>query len=235
MTFDNKTFVIIGASSGIGNATAQKLIENGAEVYNFSRTPSSIEGIKNIQLDILADEFPEGSLPETVDGLIYCPGSIKLKPFQSLKNEDFNSDFEINVIGAVKAIKGSIKALRKSEKSSIVLFSTVAVSQGMSFHSSVAASKGAVEGLVKSLAAEFSKSKIRVNAIAPSLVDTPLASSFISSDEKRKTAEQRHPLSEIGEPKDIADAVCFLLSDSTKWMTGQVINIDGGLSSIKSL
>jgi NAD(P)-dependent dehydrogenase (short-subunit alcohol dehydrogenase family) len=230
-----KNILIVGGSSGIGNATAQQLKAAGADVYNASRRPSGISGVGDIELDITTDFSTIDGLPSVLDGLVYCPGSINLKPFQSLKIEDFQADFNINVLGAIRVIKASLKSLKSSSSASIVLFSTVAVSQGMNFHSSVAVSKGAIEGLTKSLAAEFSRSGIRVNAIAPSLTDTPMAAALLSTEEKRKASEDRHPLKGVGNPEDFAEAVSYLLSDATKWMTGQILRIDGGMSTIKNL
>ena len=174
------------------------------------------------------------TLPETLQGLVYCPGTIVLKPFQRLTADDFKEDFNINLLGAVKVIQGCIKQLRKSPSgASIVLFSTVAVKTGMPFHASVASAKAAVEGLTRSLAAEFAP-RIRVNAIAPSLTDTPLAQNLLSSEEKRKASADRHPLKRIGTPQEIARAAAHLLSDAGAWITGQVMPIDGGMSSLRT-
>lgn len=230
MTFKSKQIAVVGGTSGIG-ASVLELIGDSATVYNISRGEAA--GSTNIQLDVTSNFEKIEGLPDELHGLVYCPGSINLRPFQSLKPEDYQKDFEINVLGAVKVIKASLKSLKKSKNASIVLFSTVAVSQGMSFHASVAASKGAVEGLVRSLAAEFAKSGIRVNAIAPSLTDTPMAEALLSSDEKRKASDDRHPLGRIGKPEDLAYAVRYLLYDQSSWMTGQVIHLDGGMSAIR--
>lgn len=132
-------------------------------------------------------------------------------------------------------IKAVLKPLKASGAASVVMFSTVAVIQGMNFHTSIAASKGAIEGVTRSLAAEFAKANIRVNAIAPSLTDTPLASSLLSSDERRKMSEDRHPIKAIGEAKDMAAMVQFLLSENAKWVTGQILHVDGGLSSVRTV
>jgi len=231
-----KNILIVGASSGVGLATAELLGAQGVNLYTISRTepklPSSLD-YKHINHDVLGNDFPDDFLPETIDALIYCPGSINLKPFRSLTPDAFREDYEINVIGAVKTIKAALKPMKKAEGSpSVVLFSTVAVQQGMAFHGSVAAAKGAVEGLTRSLAAELSP-KIRVNCIAPSLVNTPLASKILSSEDRIKASHERHPLKRFGEPNDIAQTAAFLVSDNASWITGQIIGVDGGLSSLR--
>lgn len=167
--------------------------------------------------------------------MAYRPGTINLKPFARLTEADFLADFKINVLGAVKCIQTCLPALKKSGTASIVMFSTVAVQTGMNFHSSIAASKGAIEGLTKSLAAEFASSKIRVNTLAPSLTDTPLAHHLISTPEKKETSDKRHPLGRIGTSTELADATFFLLSPNSSWITGQIIGIDGGMSSVRTL
>lgn len=233
--FEGKSVLIVGASSGIGKASAEALIRRGAKVYNASRTPSGVVGIVNLSLDVTLDFAQIEGLPDQLDGLVYCPGSINLKPFQSLKPGDFLTDFEINVLGAVRVVRACLRQLKASAPSGIVFFSTVAVSQGMGFHASIAASKGAVEGLSRSLAAELSRSKVRVNTIAPSLTDTPMASGLLSSEEKRKASEDRHPIKGIGSPEELAGAVVYLLSDASRWITGQVLHVDGGMSSVRPL
>jgi NAD(P)-dependent dehydrogenase (short-subunit alcohol dehydrogenase family) len=163
----------------------------------------------------------------------YCPGTIRLKPFQRLTREDFFEDLQVNLLGAVHIIKACLPNLKNSATgASIVLFSTVAVTTGMPFHASIASAKGAVEGLTRSLAAELAP-RIRVNAIAPSLTDTPLAASMLSSDEKRQAAAERHPIKRIGSPQDIARMAVFLLSDAANWVTGQVLHVDGGMSTLR--
>lgn len=233
----HKNFVIIGGSKGIGHAIVQRLTQQNHRVIVISRTLDQLESnplIEYIQKDIIKDELSPSELPDVTDGLIYCPGSIVLKPFKSLSEEQFSEDFAINCLGAVKSIKASLNGLKKSESHpSIVLFSTVAVSQGMPFHASIAAAKGAVEGLTKSLAAEFAPT-IRVNCIAPSLTDTPLASKILSSPEKIQAAEQRHPLKSIGNADDLAGMAVFLLSQDAKWISGQILHVDGGMSTLRS-
>ena len=232
-----KNFVIIGGSKGIGQAIVQRLIQENHQVTVISRSVDEMNEnrlINHIQKDIIKEELAATELPDIIDGLIYCPGSIVLKPFKSLSEEQFSDDFAINCLGAVKSIKAALNALKKSvSHPSIVLFSTVAVSQGMPFHASIAAAKGAVEGLTKSLAAEFAPT-IRVNCIAPSLTDTSLASKILSSPEKIQAAEQRHPLKSIGTAEDLAGMAVFLLSQEAKWISGQILHVDGGMSTLRS-
>ncbi|MEX2511748.1 MAG: SDR family oxidoreductase [Cyclobacteriaceae bacterium] len=225
---NDKNIVVIGGNSGIGKGIVDLLEDKGAHVFKYS---SSLSG--DNRLDI-KDDFKEiNGLPEEIHGLVYCPGTIQLKPFHRLSISDFQSDIEINFLGAVKVLQSAQKALKKSSGSSVVLFSTVAVQTGMGFHASVASAKGAVEGLCRSLAAEWANFGIRVNAIAPSLTDTPLAHSILSNEEKKVAASKRHPLGRYGTVEDIAEAAYFLLSEKSSWMTGQVLKIDGGMSTLK--
>lgn len=230
-----KNILIIGASSGIGRQLAAQLAAQGASVYAtyYSGEPSIQENsISWHQVNVL-DEQPDFSfLPEALHGMAYCPGSISLKPFARIKPEDFARDYDLQVIGAVKTIQAALPALKKAEAASIVLFSTVAVQSGFNFHTLVSASKGAVEGLAKALAAELAP-KIRVNAIAPSITDTPLAAALLNTEEKRTANAQRHPLRKIGTPADIANLAEFLLSEKSGWISGQVLHADGGMSSLK--
>jgi len=230
-----KNIVIIGCGQGIGFATAQLLSEKN-NVTGISRSHHPELDHLHIdfqEMDILSGNLDEINFPEIVDGLVYLPGSINLKPFNRLSAEDFTRDFEINVTGAVKIIQKLLPALKKSETASVVLFSSVAAKLGMPFHSSVSASKSAVEGLTKSLAAEFSAQKIRFNCIAPSLTDTHLASQLLSTPEKREASAKRHPLQRTGNAEEMAKMVEFLLSDNASWITGQIIGIDGGMGSTK--
>lgn len=228
-------YVIVGGSSGIGLALVKLISQAGGNVLVYSRTGESLVGltnVKHITLDVLTDEIPAETLPELIHGLAYCPGSIVLKPFRSLKAAQFQSDFDINVLGAVKAMKACFKGLKKSGASGVLLFSTVAVQQGMAFHASIAAAKGAIEGLTKSLAAEWAPT-IRVNCIAPSLTDTSLAGRLLSTPEKKEASGARHPLKRVGEAAEIAEMGAFLLSEKAGWMTGQIIGMDGGMSSVR--
>ncbi len=226
-----KRILIAGASSGIGAALAQELSAQSHEVISLSRTEPQIAVSQHIAYDVRNTELPS-AIDGALDGLVYCPGSINLKPFKSLKAADFQNDFEINLLGAVKTIQAYLPNLSASNNASIVLFSTVAVQTGMPYHSSVAAAKGAIEGFARALAAELTP-KIRVNVIAPSLVKTPLAARLTDNETKVATASERHPLKRIGEPEEIASLAAYLLSDNSKWMTGQILHIDGGLSSLK--
>jgi NAD(P)-dependent dehydrogenase (short-subunit alcohol dehydrogenase family) len=230
---ETKKIAIIGASKGIGLALAQQLAELGHEVYaTYSNTTPSLQH-QNItwqQLDVLAPTPLD--LPEVLDGLVYCPGTIALKPFSRFSPTDFQTDYQLQVLGAIQSIQTALPALKKSEQAAIVLFSTVAVQQGLPFHSLVSASKGAIEGLTRSLAAELAP-KIRVNAIAPSLTNTPLAENLLNSDAKREANAARHPLKRIGEASDIAHMAAFLLSDNASWVSGQILHVDGGISSLR--
>ncbi|MEM9855867.1 MAG: SDR family oxidoreductase [Bacteroidota bacterium] len=227
-------YIIIGGSSGIGLTLANTLSEKDHEVHVYSRTKSDElnSSVIHHECDVLKDEITT-DLNE-VNGLVYCPGSINLKPFQSLSENDFSQDFNINVLGAVKSVKAFLRPLKKTEGASIVFYSTVAVGQGMPFHSSVAASKGAIEGFTKSLAAELAP-KVRVNCVAPSITDTPLAAKLLSNDEKKEKSGERHPLKRVGSPEDIAAITSFLLSSEASWITGQIIGVDGGMSTLKPL
>jgi len=226
-----KTFVIIGSTTGIGLSMAEQLAQNN-RVFGVSRREHSEINHPNythFSFDVLADSWDTIPFPEQIDGLVYCPGSIQLKPLKMLTDKVIREDMEINFFGAINCIKAVSDRLQQN--SSILLFSTVAVQQGMPFHASIAAAKGAIEGLTRSLAAEFAP-KVRVNAIAPSIVDTPLAKRLLNNDRKRELISDKHPLKRVGEVKDISELGCFLLSPSASWITGQIIGVDGGKSSI---
>lgn len=224
-------YLVIGGSSGIGKATVNKLLSRKGIVFaTYNQTP--VNGISFHYLDVLDDEYNLSFVPDELHGLVYCPGSINLKPFHRIKPEEFIKDIELQTIGAIRIIQSVLPNL-KAGKGSIVLFSTVAVQQGFNFHSQVATSKGAIEGLTRSLAAELAPT-IRVNCIAPSLTDTPLAEKLLSSNQKSEVNAERHPLKRLGTTEDIANAVLYLLSDTGSWMTGQVMKVDGGMSAIKS-
>jgi len=226
---DTKNYLIIGGNSGIGKAIADQLKKDGHSVILASRKGGDEA---TLLYDATKDELKADDLPAQLHGLVYCPGSINLKPFHRLTDQEFLDDFSLNVLGAVRTIRSVLSLLKNADKSSIVLFSTVAVQQGMPFHASVAASKGAIEGLTRSLAAELAP-KIRVNAIAPSLTNTPLAGKLLSSDDKKKASDERHPLKRTGEADDIAQMATFLLSEQASWVTGQIFHVDGGLSALR--
>jgi len=227
-----KTFLLIGASSAVATELAHSLFAQNNRIIAVSRTEPNAPFETFLQHEITSEE----ALPKiegAIDGLVYFPGSINLKPFRSLKQQDFLADFQLNVLGAIKSIQTYSPNLQLAASASIVLFSTVAVQTGMPFHASVAVSKGAVEGLTRSLAAELAP-KIRVNCIAPSLTKTPMAERLTNSPEKQEASAQRHPLKKIGEPKDLANMVEFLLSEKSSWMTGQILHVDGGMGTLKA-
>ena len=227
-----KNILVVGGSSGIGFEIVKQLHEEH-NIYVANRTNESLSNFKHqfIKIDITEETIDSSLLPESLDGLVYCPGTINLRPFRGLKPEAFISDFNINVMGAIRNIQAVLRNLNQSEHSSIVLFSSVAVQTGMPFHSSIAASKGALEGLTRSLAAELAP-KISVNAIAPSITNTPLADKFLNNEAKMERAIDRHPLKKIGSPKELANAAIFLLKNSS-WITGQIISVDGGIGTLK--
>lgn len=229
-------YLFIGGSTGIGEATAKLLSAEGHEVLMLTRKSEgevNIPGVGINQADVLDLSTQLPAIEGAIDGLVYFPGSINLKPFRSLARKDFEQDMEVNFFGAVRAIQFYMENLKQSQTPSIVLFSTVAAKVGMPFHASVAASKSAVEGLAISLAAEFAP-KIRVNVIAPSLTNTPLAARLLNTEEKQKMAAERHPLKKVGESSDLGQMTAFLLTEKSKWITGQIFHVDGGMSSLKS-
>ena len=225
-----KKILVIGGSKGIGKAIVASLIEKN-KIINLSRTPPSLahENLTHYNCDILTDQLPQ---LDAVDALIYCPGSINLKPISRLKLEDFRADFEINVVGAVKAIQHFLPLLKRGTTPSILLFSTVASKLGMPFHASVAAAKSGVEGLVKSLGAELAPT-IRVNAIAPTVTDTDLASKLLRNERMIDSITERHPLKKFLNPTEVADMAAFLTSDSASSISGQIFQMDCGIVSFK--
>lgn len=224
-----KTFLIVGHRSGIGRALTQLLLDRGDAVVGLSRGSADLThpNLREIQADVL--DWDGTGLPERLDGFVYAPGSINLKPFKGYKADEFRSDFELNALGAALALQKAEKALREGQGSAL-LFSTVAVSQGMSYHASIAMAKGAVEGLVRSLAAEWAPA-VRVNAVAPSLTDTPLASKLLGNEARAAAAAERHPLKRVGQSSDLAAAALALLDNP--WISGQVLGVDGGMSSLR--
>jgi NAD(P)-dependent dehydrogenase (short-subunit alcohol dehydrogenase family) len=234
---DTKNYLIVGGSSGIGLEIARTLHERNNSVYVASRSKDALahlDGLHHLKLDVQEESLVFEALPDVLDGITYCPGTIRLKPFHRLSIDEFLEDWQINFLGAVKTIQACLPRLKKSTSgAAIVLFSTVAVKTGMPFHASVAGAKAAVEGLTRSLAAEFAP-RIRVNAIAPSLTDTPLARGLLSSEEKRKASAERHPAKRIGTPQEVAQIAVHLLSEASAWMTGQIIRVDGGMSALRT-
>lgn len=227
-----KNILLIGGSYGIGLAIAKEL-QYDNKVFIASRTNENISdmNVTHLTFDATTDTLDTSLLPEQIDGLVYCPGSINLRPFKGLKPDAFESDLQVNFIAMVKVIQSILPNLTASKQSSIVVFSSVAASMGMPFHTSVAASKGAIEGFAKALAAEYAP-KIRVNVVAPSLTDTPLADKFLNNDVKREKSAERHPLKRVGTSEDMAQMAHFLLSDKSSWISGQIFHVDGGMSTL---
>ena len=225
-----KKIIIIGGSRGIGKAIVHALSPSH-QIINISR---SVPEYSHANLSHQSCDVTTGDLPEIdeADGLIYCPGSINLKPFKRLSLEDFRTDFEINVMGAVKAIQTYTPALSKSDSGSIVLFSTVATALGMPFHASIATAKSAVEGLTKSLAADLAP-KIRVNAIAPTITKTDLAAKLLRNERMVENTILRHPLKKFLAPSEVASMAAYLISDNSKSISGQVFKLDCGIVSLK--
>ena len=237
MDFTNKNILLVGASSGIGLATAQLLHTLNVNMFTASRHLSpELEALNTTHITYDSTQ-PVGSsfdaLPDVLHGVVYCPGSIKLRPFERIPTEDFQADFDLNVVGAVRVLQATIKRLKKAQGASIVLFSTVAADMGMSFHTSIATAKAAVEGLTRALAAEYAASGVRVNCIAPSLTNPPLAAALLNSPEKAEAGAKRHPLQRIGQPEDLAYTASFLLSDHSSFVTGQTLAVDGGMGKLK--
>ncbi len=229
------TILIVGTSSGIGQQLTSQLSLSGEQIigtYHSNPVLSDSPNVSYHHCNILDDQPDFSYIPEALDGLVFCPGSIVLKPFHRIKPDDFIEDYRLQVIGAIKTIQAALPALKKGITPSIVLFSTAAVQTGLNFHSLVSASKGAIEGMTRALAAELAPT-IRVNCIAPSLTDTPMAANLLNTEEKRTANAQRHPLRRIGTAADIASMAEFLLSAKSGWITGQVMHVDGGISRLK--
>lgn len=227
----NKNYLFAGASSLMAMESAVTLKKQGHTIFGLSRKPVNSVYDKVIELEQYSTEhFP--ALEEHVDGLVYFPGTINLKPFHRLSQAEFFKDFEINALGAAAFVQAYLGNIKKVKSASVVFISTVAVQTGLPFHASVAMAKGAVEGLTRALAAELAPA-IRVNCIAPSLVDTPMSVKLIDTSEKMELMKKRNPMRKVGEASDIANAVSFLLSDYSSWITGQVLAVDGGMHALK--
>ena len=226
--------LIVGHSSGIGKALTELLVPNHRVFGTYCKNPFDFENtrVSSHYLNVMDESCDFSFLPDSLDALVYCPGAINLKPFARTNENEFLNDYRLQVLGAIKCIQHCLPNLKKSNKASIVLFSTVAVKMGFNFHSIVSTNKGAIEGLTKALAAELAP-WARVNCIAPSLTHTPLAAPLLNTAEKEAAAAQRHPLKRIGSAEDIAQMAAFLLSENSSWISGQILAVDGGISSIK--
>jgi NAD(P)-dependent dehydrogenase (short-subunit alcohol dehydrogenase family) len=231
-------YVIAGGTKGIGLEIVNQLRATANSVQVYSRQVDSLitdETVQHHVVDFTQDDIMLDGLPNSINGVVYCPGSINLRSFRSLKLQDFRSDLEVNLLGAVKLLQACMKGLKKGgteNPSSVVMFSTIAVSQGLSMHASVAASKAAVEGLTRTIANEWAPN-VRVNCLAPALTNTPLAARFFENEETVKAMAAKYPLGRTGLPTDLASAAAFLLSPSSSWITGQVLSVDGGMSTVR--
>ncbi len=225
------TYLLAGASSAMAIETSRLLVEQGNTVIGISTKEQTPGYTSFYQVEKYETAyFPKLDIP--INGIAYFPGTINLKPFHRLNTADFIKDYEINTLGAVQFLQYYLPQLKLSEKAAIVLLSSVAAQNGMPFHSSIAMAKGAIEGLTKSLAAELAPT-IRVNSIAPSLTDTPLANRFTNTPEKIDASQKRNPMKKIGLPAEIAEAICFLLTEKSSWITGQILSVDGGMGTLK--
>ena len=233
--------IIYGASGGIGSACARLLARQGTALHLVGRNAEAV-GLLAGELqsgysvgDINEDGFIERATAEAGEqlaGLVYAIGSINLKTLGRLSRADFLRDFELNALGAALAVQAALPALKKSGAASVVLFSSIAASQGFSMHASIGMAKAAVSGLTLSLAAELAPT-IRVNAIAPSLTRTPLAKGLLATDSVAQAIAALHPIPRLGDAQDMAELTGFLLSPNASWITGQVIGVDGGRSTLR--
>ncbi|MEM6981104.1 MAG: SDR family oxidoreductase [Planctomycetota bacterium] len=230
--------VIIGGSHGIGFELVKRLAARGAQILNVSRTLGDLEAsglldqsVQHFEADVVTSDFPINPLPEKIGGFVYCPGSIRLGPVNSVKADRMREEFELNVVAATNYFQACLPALKASGHGSAVFYSTVAVNHGITMHSYVAAAKGALQALAKTWAAELAPT-VRVNCVAPALTDTPLAKAFLSSDAKRQAMSEKYPLGRVGSAADIAAMTEFLLSSESGWITGQTLGVDGGMSGI---
>ena len=213
--------VLIGSSSAIAKALQES---SEREFICFSRS--------NNNFDISGD-LSELDEVENINGLVYFPGTINLKPFTMFKENDFQNDLDINFLGAVKVVKKLIGKLKEAEGASVVFISTVAASLGLPFHASISPAKAALEAYARSMAAEYAGAKISFNVIAPSLADTPMAENLLKTERLVEASKERNPMKQIGTPSQIAKSVDYLLDAHKNWMTGQVISVDGGMINLK--
>lgn len=227
---DKRTALLVGGTKGIGAALAARLQKDNWEVLTASR--SAFSG--NHQIFDAADSTQKLELPEKLDAVVYLPGTINLKPFHRIGEAELLAEFQTNFFGAFRVLQQTFPALKKGTNPAVVVFSTVAVTQGMPFHAGIASAKGALEGLTRSLAAEWAPT-VRVNAIAPSLTDTGLAEKLLNTDVKKQASADRHPLKKVGTPDDLAAMAAYLISDQAGWITGQIFHIDGGMSAVRTV
>jgi NAD(P)-dependent dehydrogenase (short-subunit alcohol dehydrogenase family) len=236
VNWSEKSYLVVGGTSGIGAQIVADLHEKKAAVQVWSRNRpdgGGLAGVDYVTLDVSAP-LEDLTLPQQLNGIVYCPGSITLAAVNRLTDQQYLDDYTVNVLGAVRTVRAALPMLMKSDGGAIVLFSTVAARVGMPYHTSIAAAKAAVEGYARSLAAELAPKNVRVNTVAPSITDTPLAASLLSG-ERRERSAKRHPLARVGLAEDMARAALYLLSDDSSWMTGQTLSIDGGMSSLRLL
>jgi NAD(P)-dependent dehydrogenase (short-subunit alcohol dehydrogenase family) len=227
----SKTFLFAGASSAIAKQAALQLKERGDRVIGIST--KTLDGIYDESHQVTNYDFSSfPAIEGPLDGLVYFPGTINLKPFARLSAAEFMNDFQINTLGAAAFAQSYLNNLKKSPSASIVFLSSVAATTGLPFHTSIAMAKGGIEGFTKALAAELAP-QIRVNAVAPSLVNTPLGDKFVNTPEKLEQMQKRNPLRHVGNASDVANAIVFLLSDTSAWVSGQVFAIDGGMGTLK--
>ncbi len=240
MTFKNRNILVVGGRTGIGRSLVEKLSGSGATLWCASRQPAdnyAALGVNYVELDVTSEDLSAltQTLPAELHGLAFCPGTIILRPFHALKIDDFRHELEVNLLGAIKVLQACREKLMAPKGASVVLFSTVAAALGMNYHSSISAAKAAVEGLARALALEWAPHRIRINVVAPSLTDTPLATRLLADDKRREASAARHPLGRVGDPADQAAAAMFLLGDDASWITGQTIGVDGGMGKLKPL